>query len=95
MHKDSYLGKQCSPDDKNTVPAPSAGKPMAELISELVWQPMGAKEDADFTLDNFRTPIFNGGMCATLQGRQCSLSSWAMSGLHLPNVAGQHVQAFR
>lgn len=44
-----------------------AGKPMAELISELVWQPMGAQEDADFTLDNFRTAIFNGAMCATLQ----------------------------
>lgn len=42
---------------------------MAVLISELIWQPMGAKEDADMTLDLFRTPIYNGGVCATLQGQ--------------------------
>lgn len=41
---------------------------MPELISELIWVPIGAKEDADMTLDHFRTPIYNGGMCATLQG---------------------------
>ena len=41
---------------------------MAEMISELIWQPIGAKEDADMTLDHFRTCGFNGGMCATLQG---------------------------
>ena len=45
-----------------------AGKSMPELISELIWVPIGAKEDADMTLDHFRTPIYNGGMCATLQG---------------------------
>ena len=47
----------------------SAGKPMAELISELVWQPMGAKEDADYTVDHFRTPDYNGAMCTTLHGQ--------------------------
>jgi len=41
---------------------------MPELISELIWVPIGAKEDADMTLDHFRTPIYNGGMCASLQG---------------------------
>ena len=49
-------------------PCLTTGKTMAELISELVWQPIGAEEDADFTLDHFRTAIYNGGMCATLQG---------------------------
>ena len=41
---------------------------MSDLISELIWQPMGAKEDADMTVDQFRTCIFNGGVCSTLQG---------------------------
>lgn len=41
---------------------------MPVLISELIWQPIGANEDADMTLDLFRTPIYNGGVCATLQG---------------------------
>ena len=41
---------------------------MAELISELVWQPLGAQEDADYTVDHFRTPDYNGGICVTLHG---------------------------
>lgn len=41
---------------------------MPELISELIWAPMGAQEDADMTVDHFCTPIYNGGMCATLHG---------------------------
>ena len=52
---------------------------MPELISELIWVPIGAKEDADMTLDHFRTPIYNGGMCATLQGtlrRNLSLNAY-------------------
>ena len=56
---------------------------MAELISELVWQPMGAKEDADFTLDHFRTAIYNGGMCATLQGSLQQRDSKHISALYL------------
>ena len=48
----------------------AAGTSMPELISELIWAPIGAKEDADFTLDHFRTPIYNGGMCATLHGKK-------------------------
>lgn len=44
---------------------------MPELISELIWAPIGAKEDADMTVDHFCTPIYNGGMCATLHGKPC------------------------
>ena len=58
---------------------------MPELISELIWAPMGAQEDADMTVDHFCTPIYNGGMCATLHGMYnmtqiaCTLWSWNQS----------------
>ena len=55
-----------------------AGRTMAVLISELIWQKIGAQEDADMTLDLFRTPIYNGGVCATLQGEAVDLS-WCCS----------------
>jgi CubicO group peptidase (beta-lactamase class C family) len=44
-----------------------AGKAMHELISEHIWQPIGARDNADMALDMFRTPIYNGGVIATLQ----------------------------
>jgi CubicO group peptidase (beta-lactamase class C family) len=38
---------------------------MADLISELVWAPMGAENDAEITCDGVGTAIHDGGMCAT------------------------------
>lgn len=43
------------------------GKPMGELISELIWQPMGAQQDAEIVVDQKRTPMYSGGMSATLR----------------------------
>ena len=40
---------------------------MPQLITNLLWQPMGAEDNADFLLDSFCTPIYNGGLCATLR----------------------------
>jgi hypothetical protein len=37
---------------------------MADLISELVWSPMGAERDAEITCDGVGTAIHDGGMCA-------------------------------
>lgn len=38
---------------------------MADLISELVWRPMGAEHDADLMCDPVGTAIHDGGLCAT------------------------------
>ena len=38
---------------------------MADLISELVWSPIGAEHDAEITCDGVGTAIHDGGMCAT------------------------------
>ena len=41
------------------------GQSCASLISELLWQPMGAQEDACITEDGFGAPRTTGGICAT------------------------------
>jgi len=42
-----------------------AGHRMADLISELLWAPMGAECDAEITCDGVGTAVHDGGMCAT------------------------------
>ena len=39
----------------------SAGQPMAELISALVWAPMGAEHDASLLHDGLGTAVHDGG----------------------------------
>ena len=45
----------------------ASGKKFAELISELIWQPMGAESDAYITVDHAGNARPAGGMCATLR----------------------------
>lgn len=53
----------------------ASGKPFAELVSELIWRPMGAQSDAYITLDRAGNARTAGGMCATLRdiARMCLL----------------------
>jgi len=41
------------------------GKPMAELLSEHIWRPMGARDAACITVDRLGAPRNAGGICAT------------------------------
>ena len=41
------------------------GKKFADLVSELIWQPMGAESDAYITTDSAGNARPAGGMCAT------------------------------
>ena len=45
----------------------AGGARLHELISELIWQPMGAEFDAEVTLDAHGNPMADGGVCATLR----------------------------
>ena len=45
----------------------AAGRRMADLISTLIWQPMGAEFDADITCDSVGTAVHDGGISATLR----------------------------
>jgi len=44
-----------------------SGKSMAQLLSETIWQKIGAEEDAMFALDSVGTPSAGGGLAATLR----------------------------
>jgi CubicO group peptidase (beta-lactamase class C family) len=43
----------------------AAGQRFADLMSELIWQPMGAADSAYLTIDRFGASRCAGGMCAT------------------------------
>ena len=45
----------------------AAGRRYPDLVSELLWRPMGATADAYITVDRLGTPRAAGGMCATLR----------------------------
>ena len=44
----------------------ATGRRYADLMSELLWKPLGAERDAYITLDRLGAPRCAGGMCATL-----------------------------
>jgi CubicO group peptidase (beta-lactamase class C family) len=44
----------------------ATGRRYADLLSELLWQPMGAAESAYITVDRLGAPRAAGGMCATV-----------------------------
>ena len=45
----------------------ASGKPLAQLLSESIWQKIGAEEDALFAVDSVGTPTAGGGLAATLR----------------------------
>jgi CubicO group peptidase (beta-lactamase class C family) len=45
----------------------ATGRRYAELMSELLWQPMGARFSAYITVDRLGAPRCAGGICATVQ----------------------------
>ena len=45
----------------------AAGRRYADLVSELLWRPMGASSEAYITVDRLGAPRAAGGMCATLR----------------------------
>ena len=45
----------------------ATGKPCAELVSAVLWQPMGAETDAYVTLDRQGLARCAGGVCATVR----------------------------
>jgi CubicO group peptidase (beta-lactamase class C family) len=43
----------------------AAGRPIADLVSDLLWAPMGAERDAAFLTDRLGTAVADGGLLAT------------------------------
>ena len=64
-HGDRFLYRSVESDVLGWVCERAAGQPMAELISALVWAPMGAEHDARLLHDGLGTAVHDGGLCAT------------------------------
>jgi CubicO group peptidase (beta-lactamase class C family) len=64
-HGGVFEYRSCETDVLGWVCERAAGTRMADLISEVVWAPLGAERDAEITCDNVGTAIHDGGMCAT------------------------------
>lgn len=45
----------------------ATGKPLAQLLSEMIWQKLGAENDAYFTIDSIGTAYAAGGLNTTLR----------------------------
>ena len=45
----------------------ATGARYADLMSELIWEPLGAERSAYITLDRFGAPFCGGGVCATVR----------------------------
>jgi CubicO group peptidase (beta-lactamase class C family) len=64
-HGTRFLYRSAESDVLGWVCERAAGRPMAELISSLVWAPMGAEHDADLFHDGLGHAVHDGGLCAT------------------------------
>ncbi|ALE04746.1 hypothetical protein AL755_03395 (plasmid) [Arthrobacter sp. ERGS1:01] len=65
-HGGYFEYRSCETDVLGWLCEAMGGKPFAELASEVLWSPMGARHDAYITLDVAGTGMFDGGICATL-----------------------------
>jgi CubicO group peptidase (beta-lactamase class C family) len=64
-HGVRFLYRSAESDVLGWVCERAAGAPMATLLSELVWAPMGAEHDADLLHDGLGVAVHDGGLCAT------------------------------
>jgi CubicO group peptidase (beta-lactamase class C family) len=64
-HGSRFLYRSAESDVLGWVCERAAGRPMAELISALVWAPMGAEHEARLLHDGLGTAVHDGGLCAT------------------------------
>ena len=66
-HNDKFTYRSIDTDALGWIVERVAKRRMADLISERVWQPMGAEHDAEVTLDPLGCAIHDGGISATLR----------------------------
>src|SRR6266704_227186 len=64
-HGERFLYRSAESDVLGWVCERAAGQPMAALIAELIWAPMGAEHDALLLHDGLGAAVHDGGLCAT------------------------------
>ena len=63
-HGEVFTYRSADTDMLGWVCERAAGVRMADLVSSLIWQPMGAETDAEITCDSVGTGIHDGGISA-------------------------------
>ncbi len=66
-HGGVFSYRSCETDVLGWVCERASGARMADLISDLVWGPMGAEYDAELIVDPVGTAVHDGGLGATLR----------------------------
>lgn len=66
-HGEAFAYKTINVDALGWIIARVTGKPLDELLSERIWQRMGAEQSAYFTIDSIGTPFAGGGITAGLR----------------------------
>jgi CubicO group peptidase (beta-lactamase class C family) len=66
-HGGAFHYRSCETDVLGWLCERAAGRPMQELISELLWVPIGAEVDMDAGVDRVGSMIHDGGLAATLR----------------------------
>lgn len=66
-HQSSFEYKTVNTDVLGWVIARATGKDLAELMSERIWQPLGANYEGYFLVDSVGTPFLGGGLNINLK----------------------------
>lgn len=66
-HGEAFGYKTINTDAMGWILARVAGKPLHQLLADRLWSPMGAEQDAYFTVDSIGTPYAGGGLSAGLR----------------------------
>lgn len=67
IHGEVFGYRTVNSDVLGWLIARTTGRSVADLLSERLWQPMGAEQDAYFTVDSIGTPFAGGGLSAGLR----------------------------
>jgi len=86
-HGERFLYRSAESDVLGWVCERAAGQPMAELISELIWAPMGAEHDALLLHDGLGAVVHDGGLCAAARD-VARLGQMLLDGGLVPDGAG-------
>lgn len=66
-HGGGFVYRSCDTDMLGWICERVAGRRMSDLISELLWTPLGAERDAEVTCDAVGTAVHDGGVSTALR----------------------------
>ena len=86
-HGERFLYRSAESDVLGWVCERAAGRPMAALMSELIWAPIGAEHDATLLHDGLGTAVHDGGLSATARD-VARFGQMLLDGGQVPDGAG-------